>query len=43
MHNADGSFRLCNDCRGLNEVARKDAYPPPRVDDTLDELKNTNY
>jgi hypothetical protein len=28
--------------RGLNEVTRKDAYPLPRVDDTLDELKDAN-
>jgi hypothetical protein len=33
-----GSLRLCIDYRGLNEVTRKDAYPLPRVDDTLDEL-----
>jgi hypothetical protein len=36
----DGSLRLCIDYRGLNEVTRKDAYPLPRVDDTLDELKD---
>jgi hypothetical protein len=33
---------LCIDYRGLNEVTRKDAYPLPRVDDTLDELENAN-
>jgi hypothetical protein len=38
----DGSLRLCIDYRGLNEVTRKDAYPLPRVDDTLDELKDVN-
>jgi hypothetical protein len=27
---------LCIDYRGLNEVTRNDAYPLPRVDDTLD-------
>jgi hypothetical protein len=32
---ANGSLRLCIDYRGLNEVTRKDAYPLPRVDDTL--------
>jgi hypothetical protein len=40
---ADGSPRLCIDYRGLNEVMRKDAYPFPRVDDILDELKNGNF
>jgi hypothetical protein len=29
--------------RGLNEVTRKDAYPLPRVDDTLDELKDASF
>jgi hypothetical protein len=36
----DGSLRLCIDNRGLNEVTRKDAYPLPRLDDTLKELKD---
>jgi hypothetical protein len=40
---ADGSFRPCIDYRGLNEVTRRDAYPLPRVDDTLDELKDANF
>jgi hypothetical protein len=35
---ANGSVRLCIDYRELQEVTRKDAYPLPRVDDTLDEL-----
>jgi hypothetical protein len=40
VRKADGSLRLCIDYRGLNEVTLKDAYPLPRVDDTLDELKD---
>jgi hypothetical protein len=43
MRKADGSLRLCIDYRGFNEVSREDAYPLPRVDDTLDELKDANY
>jgi hypothetical protein len=43
VRKADGSLRLCIDYRGLNEVTRKDAYPLPRVDDTLDELEDANY
>jgi hypothetical protein len=43
VRKADGSLRLCIDYRGLDEVTRKDAYPLPRVDDTLDELKDANF
>jgi hypothetical protein len=42
VRKAYSSLRLCIDYRGLNEVTRKDAYPLPRVDDTLDELKDAN-
>jgi hypothetical protein len=34
---------MCIDYRGLNEVTRKDAYPLPRVHDTLDDLKDANF
>ena len=34
----DGTTRFCVDYRKVNEVTRKDAYPLPRVDDTLDTL-----
>jgi hypothetical protein len=43
VRRADGSLRMCIDYRGLNEVTRKDAYPLPRVDDTLDDLKDANF
>jgi oligoribonuclease (3'-5' exoribonuclease) len=43
VRKAYGSVRLCIDYRRLNEFARKDAYPLPRVDDTLDELKDANF
>jgi hypothetical protein len=43
VRKADGSLRLCIDYRGLNEATRKDAYPLPRVDDTLDELKDAKF
>ena len=34
----DGSVRFCADYRQLNVVTRKDAYPIPRTDETLDTL-----
>lgn len=34
----DGSVRLCVDYRKVNSITRKDAYPLPRIDDTLDTL-----
>jgi hypothetical protein len=43
VRKAGGSLRLCIDDRGLNELTRKDAYPLPRVYDTLDELKDGNF
>jgi hypothetical protein len=43
VRHAGGSLRMCIECRGLNEVTRKDAYPLPRAHDTLDELKDANF
>ena len=39
----DGSSRFCIDYRALNNVTRKDAYPQPRIDDTLDSLGGAKY
>jgi hypothetical protein len=43
VRKGDGSLRMCIDYRGLNKVTRKDAYPLPRVDDTLDELRDATF
>ena len=39
----DGGTRICADYRRLNDVTRKDAYPLPRVDSTLDALGGAKY
>ena len=34
----DGSTRFCVDYRKINSITKKDVYPMPRIDDTLDKL-----
>ena len=36
----DGSMRLCIDYQKLNQVAIKNKYPLPRIDDLFDQLRN---
>ncbi|KAL5475730.1 hypothetical protein EMCRGX_G025580 [Ephydatia muelleri] len=37
----DGSVRFCADYRKVNEVTRKDAYPLPQINDTLETLSDS--
>ena len=39
----DGSTRFCIDYRKLNSITHKDAYPIPRIDDTLDTLSGSQW
>lgn len=39
----DGTLRYCIDYRKLNAVTRKDSYPLPRIDDSLDALSKAQY
>ncbi|GAA5874668.1 hypothetical protein JCM1840_007442 [Sporobolomyces johnsonii] len=39
----DGSLRLCVDYRNLNSVTRKNRYPLPLIDETLDRLSGAQY
>ena len=39
----DGSIRFCLDYRRLNAVTIKDAYPLPRMDDSLDALSGSKW
>ena len=40
VRKADGSIRICVDYKALNECTMKDAFPLPRIDDLLHNLRN---
>ena len=40
LKNKDGRLRLCIDFWQLNNVAVKNKYPLPRIDDLFDQLKD---
>jgi hypothetical protein len=39
----DGNLRFCIDYRRSNDVTKKDCFPIPRIDDTLDSLGGTKW
>ena len=39
----DGGTRFCVDYRRLNDATVKDAYPLPRIDDTMDMLAGKQW
>lgn len=40
---ADGTTRFCADYRKMNSVTKKDAFPLPRIDESLDALSGAKY
>ena len=40
MEEKDASTRFCIDYRRLNALIKKDNYPLPRIDNTLDQLES---
>ncbi|KAJ8366283.1 hypothetical protein AAFF_G00363060 [Aldrovandia affinis] len=40
---ADDSWRFCVDYQRLNAVTRKDSYPLPRINDTLDHISGSRW
>lgn len=39
----DGSKRLCIDYRKLNDLTRKDSYPVPNIEDSLNALAGAKW
>lgn len=39
----DKTWRLCVDYRQLNKITKKDAYPLPRIDESLDALAGASW
>ncbi|GBN12921.1 Transposon Ty3-I Gag-Pol polyprotein [Araneus ventricosus] len=39
----DGNWHFCVDYRRLNKITKRDVYPLPRIDDTLDCLSKSQY
>lgn len=43
LRKKDASYRWVVDLRGVNKVSKPDAYPMPKVQEILDELRNAKY
>lgn len=43
MRKLDSTYRMCIDYRKLNEIAKKDVYPLPKMDFILEKLRTAKY
>ena len=43
MKKKDGKWRFCIDFRKINAITHKDAYPLPKIEETLDALSGAKY
>ena len=43
MKKKDGKWQFCIDFRKINAITHKDAYPLPKIEETLDALSGAKY
>ena len=42
VRKSNGLIRVCIDHRAANEHTVKDSFPPPRIDELIDKLREAN-